>query len=76
MYISIIHEIPFINRNENIYKICYVEYNIHELINKIPKNSNILFYQYLDDNIIDNFNNNINIFNKIINIYKTIFVEK
>jgi hypothetical protein len=61
---------------KNIYKICYIEYNISEFINKIPENSNILFLKYLDDNIIDNFNNNINIFNKIINIYKTIFVEK
>jgi len=76
MYLSIIHERSFINSNKNIYKICWVEYNISEFINKIPENSNILFYQYLADNIIDNFNNNINILNEIINIYKTIFVEK
>ena len=57
-------------------KICWVEYNISEFINKIPENSNILFYQYLEYNIIDIFDNNINIFNKIMNIYKTIFVEK
>jgi hypothetical protein len=76
MYLSIIHERPFINSNKNIYKICWVEYNIYEFINKIPENSNILFYQYLEYNIIDNFDNNINILNKIINIYKSIFVEK
>ena len=76
MYLSIIHERSFINRNENIYKICYIEYNISEFINKIPENSNILFYQYLEYNIIDNFNDNINILNEIINIYKSIFLEK
>ena len=76
MYISIIHERSFINKNKNIYKICYIEYNISDFINKIPENSNILFYQYLDENVIDNFDNNINILNKIINIYKSIFVEK
>lgn len=76
MYLSIIHERPFININKNIYKISYIEYNISNFINQIPENSNILFYQYLENNIIDNFDDNINILNKIINIYKSIFVEK
>ena len=69
MYLYIIHEREFINTNENIYKFNYTNKNINLFMNKIPKNSNIFLFTYINDN-------DINIYSIIINKFKKYFNQR
>ena len=51
MYIYILHEREFLNLNQDIYKIFYTNNNINIFLNEIPKNSNILLFHYIEENI-------------------------
>lgn len=48
MYIYILYEIEFLNLNKTIYKIYYTYDNINIFINNIPEGSNILLFQYIN----------------------------
>ena len=69
MYLYIIREREFINTNENIYKFNYTDKNINLFMSKIPKNSNIFLFTYINDD-------DINIYSIIINKFKKYFNQR
>ena len=69
MYLYILHEREFINLNKNIYKFDLTVENINNFINIIPKNSNIFFFTYINDQ-------NISIIDNILKIFKLKFENK
>jgi hypothetical protein len=66
MYLYILYEREFINLNKNIYKIDLTSNNLNIFINTIPKNSNIYFFSYINDE-------NISIIEYILKIFRSKF---